>query len=95
MNMINEDSLHYQLGELEDTLNKLKSWEQGLEFIGDYYSTHNPDLERLVEEYTPTSAIFWAFQRDFSRLNKEAEERFDQLSYKYTQLKKELESKKA
>lgn len=70
-------TLHSDILELEDVLNKLKSWESALEFLGDYYSSNSPDLERLVEEYTPTSAIFWAFQRDFVRLNREAQEKLD------------------
>ncbi|WP_208560803.1 hypothetical protein [Marinilactibacillus kalidii] len=77
-----KDNFHSEFIELEDVLNKLRSWENGLEFLGDYYSTNNPDLERLVEEYTPTSAIFWAFQRDFLRLNKEAQEQLKLLAEK-------------
>lgn len=47
--------------ELEDPLNKLRSWKNTLEFLGDYYSSNTPDLKRLIEEYTPNSTIFWAF----------------------------------
>lgn len=75
----NKINVYSEIIDLEDVLNKLKSWENGLEFLGDYYSSNSPDLERLVEEYTPTSAIFWAFQRDFVRLNREAQEKLDLL----------------
>ncbi|SFK74409.1 hypothetical protein SAMN04488569_10923 [Marinilactibacillus piezotolerans] len=76
----NKINVYSEIIDLEDVLNKLKSWENGLEFLGDYYSSNSPDLERLVEEYTPTSAIFWAFQRDFVRLNREAQEKLDLLA---------------
>lgn len=79
-------TLYSDILELEDVLNKLKSWESALEFLGDYYSSNSPDLERLVEEYTPTSAIFWAFQRDFVRLNSEAQEMLDLLVEKQKKL---------
>lgn len=86
-----EWSLHTELIELESTLLKLRSWEHALEYLGDYYSWQNPDVEWLVEHYTPSSALYWAFQRDFYRLTEEANEKFEVLFKKHREMRKEME----
>jgi hypothetical protein len=86
-----EWSMYPELSDLEDTLLKLKQWQYALEYLGDYYSWMEPDIEWLLEHYTSSSALFWAFERDFYRLTEEANERYDKVIKKHGKLRKKLQ----
>lgn len=84
-------SLSKEIFDLEDILLKLSNWNDGLDFLVSYYSWRDPDLEYLLENYNATSALFWAFQRDFEQLTKECLDKLEEMMKKNSKKVKEIE----
>lgn len=84
-------SLSKEIFELEDLMLKLRTWNDGLEFMVAYFSWRDPDIEDLLEKYNATSALFWAFQRDFELLTNESIDKIEEMMKKNSEKVKELE----
>lgn len=84
-------SLSKEIFDLEDILLKLSNWNDGLDFLVSYYSWKDPDIEDLLENYNATSALFWAFLRDFEQLTKESLDKVEEMMKKNSKKVKEME----